>query len=145
MLIVITDNNAENLAQMETCVRTVFPDAEIHGFVDGNKALAWCLQAGRIDLFFGHYWDVDDDAPTMEAALILQKIEQKPRYTVFFAGDTRFAQDAEMDNGDAFFVRPATVEKIRKSVKNMPKMACTSESGIKSGKGFFRRLFGTRP
>lgn len=120
---VIMENSSANLSRLRDEVLTIYPEARIKAFTDGDQAFAWCENhSSDIDLFFGNWWNDVEEPHGMEGANIAFAVHWLRKPTVILCGEGEiFRSWSEQGGADAYLPRPITQKLLRQTLKALPK------------------------
>lgn len=113
MKILAIESSLDDLKLLESCLAANIPDAEIHGFVNGDLAWEWCKN-NQIDVVFASFASPDEEIDGAEGAEIARRLhdEGQCRNMVLCANEQFFSLDAWNMDASFFYLKPATNKKI---------------------------------
>lgn len=108
MNVVIMENNSVNTARIFLGVLNRYPEARVTCFNDGEDALAWCQRhSDEIDLFFGNWWNVDEEPHGPEGANIAAMVQWQKKPKIILCGESEmFRPWSKSCGADGFLLRP---------------------------------------
>ena len=120
MKILAIEESEEELLQLEECLLNNLPNAEIHGFIDGETAWEWSRD-NRMDVVFAQFALPNEVIDKTEGAEIASRLYQegKCKNMILCAKELDDSMKAWNMDASFFYLKPVTNKKIRMGLQKL--------------------------